>query len=141
MSVVYLAMNEKANKQWAVKEIKKNARTETHKVIVESLRAEANLMKGLDHPALPRIVDIIEDGDSLYVVMDFIQGDDLLTILKSRSRKITEEDVVDWGIQLCDALTYLHSKGIVYRDMKPGNVMLMADGTVKISVAAHDIYL
>ena len=132
MSIVWLVTDSRLNKQWAIKEIKKNARTETHKVIVDSLRAEANLMKGLDHPALPRIVDIIEDGDSLYVVMDFIQGDDLLTILKSHRRVITEADVVDWGIQLCDALTYLHSKGIVYRDMKPGNVMLMADGTVKI---------
>lgn len=132
MSVVWLVTDSRLNKQWAIKEIKKNARTETHKVIVDSLRAEANLMKELDHPALPRIVDIIEDGNSLYVVMDFIQGDDLLTILKSHRRNITEADVVDWGIQLCDALTYLHGKGIVYRDMKPGNVMLMADGTVKI---------
>ena len=132
MSIVWLVTDSRLNKQWAIKEIKKNARTETHKVIVKSLRDEANLMKGLDHPALPRIVDIIEDGDSLYVVMDFIQGDDLLSILKNKRRVITEEDVVDWGIQLCDALTYLHSKGIVYRDMKPGNVMLMADGTVKI---------
>ena len=132
MSIVWLVTDSRLNKQWAIKEIKKNARTETHKVIVDSLRAEANLMKGLDHPALPRIVDIIEDGNSLYVVMDFIQGDDLLSILKNHRRVITEDDVVDWGIQLCDALTYLHSKGIVYRDMKPGNVMLMADGTVKI---------
>ncbi len=132
MSVVWLVTDSRLNKQWAIKEIKKNARTETHKVIVDSLRAEANLMKGLDHPALPRIVDIIEDGDSLYVVMDFIQGDDLLSVLKSHRRVITEADVVDWGIQLCDALSYLHSKGIVYRDMKPGNVMLMNDGTVKI---------
>ena len=132
MSVVWLVTDSRLNKQWAIKEIKKNARTETHKVIVDSLRAEANLMKGLDHPALPRIVDIIEDGDSLYVVMDFIQGDDLLSIMKNHRRVITEADVVDWGIQLCDALTYLHSKGIVYRDMKPGNIMLLSDGTVKI---------
>jgi len=132
MSIVWLVTDSRLNKQWAIKEIKKNARTETHKVIVDSLRAEANLMKGLDHPALPRIVDIIEDGASLYVVMDFIQGDDLLSIMKNHQRIITEADVVDWGIQLCDALTYLHGKGIVYRDMKPGNVMLMSDGTVKI---------
>ena len=132
MSIVWLVTDSRLNKQWAIKEIKKNARTETHKVIVDSLRAEANLMKGLDHPALPRIVDIIEDGDSLYVVMDFIQGEDLLSIMKNHRRVITEADVVDWGIQLCDALTYLHSKGIVYRDMKPGNVMLMNDGMVKI---------
>lgn len=132
MSVVWLVTDSRLNKQWAIKEIKKNARTETHKVIVNSLRAEANLMKGLDHPALPRIVDIIEDGVSLYVVMDYIQGDDLLSVLKSHSRVITEEDVIDWGIQLCDALSYLHNRGIVYRDMKPGNVMLLTDGTVKI---------
>ena len=132
MSIVWLVTDSRLGKQWAIKEIKKNARTDTHKVIVESLKKEANLMKGLDHPALPRIVDIIEDGESLYVVMDFIQGDDLKTVVQSGKRRITEDDVVDWGIQLCDALQYLHEKGVVYRDMKPGNVMLQNDGTVKI---------
>ena len=62
MSVVYLAMDTHLNKQWAVKEIKKKGSGKNDEIIVNSLLAEANLMKRLDHAALPRIVDIIDNG-------------------------------------------------------------------------------
>ena len=58
MSEVYLAMDKNLNKQWAVKEIKRQARNRNNEVIVQSAIAEANMMKKLDHPCLPRIVDI-----------------------------------------------------------------------------------
>lgn len=77
MSVVYLAMDRRLNKQWAVKEIRKNARGKLNEVVVNSLLAEANLMKRLDHPALPRIVDIIDNGQTIYVIMDYIEGESL----------------------------------------------------------------
>lgn len=65
MSTVYLAMDQRLNKQWAVKEIRKNYSGKKNEVVVNSLLAEANLMKRLDHPALPRIVDIIEDRETI----------------------------------------------------------------------------
>ena len=64
MSIVYLAMDKRLNKQWAVKEIKKTTNGKQDEIIVNSLLAEANLMKKLDHPALPRIVDIIENNNT-----------------------------------------------------------------------------
>ena len=81
MSVVYLAMDTHLNKQWAVKEIKKKGSGKNDEIIVNSLLAEANLMKRLDHAALPRIVDIIDNGVTIYVVMDYIEGESLDKIL------------------------------------------------------------
>ena len=69
---MYLAMDTHLNKQWAVKEIKKKGSGKNDEIIVNSLLAEANLMKRLDHAALPRIVDIIDNGVTIYVVMDYI---------------------------------------------------------------------
>lgn len=81
MSVVYLAMDTHLNKQWAVKEIRKKGNGRNDEVIVNSLLAEANMMKRLDHPSLPRIVDIIDNGVTIFVVMDYIEGESLDKIL------------------------------------------------------------
>lgn len=133
MSVVYLAMDTHLNKQWAVKEIRKRGNGKKDEIVVNSLLAEANLMKGLDHPALPRIVDIIENGNTIFVVMDYIEGESFDKILKADGIQ-AEDMVITWAKQLCDALSYLHTQTppIIYRDMKPANVMLKPEGNVKI---------
>lgn len=133
MSVVYLAMDTRLNKQWAVKEIRKKGNGKNDEVVVNSLLAEANLMKRLDHPSLPRIVDIIDNGLTIYVVMDYIEGESLDKILNEYGAQ-SEEMVIGWAKQLCDALGYLHSQKppIIYRDMKPANVMLKPEGNIKI---------
>ena len=133
MSVVYLAMDKHLNKQWAVKEIRKKGGGKNDEIVVNSLLAEANMMKKLDHPSLPRIVDIIDNGITIYVVMDYIEGESLDKILNEFGAQ-PEEMVVNWTKQLCDALSYLHSQkpSIIYRDMKPANVMLKPEGNIKI---------
>ena len=134
MSIVWLARDERLEKLWAIKEVKLNSNDGLYRANIAATRQEANIMKRLDHPALPRITDVVDDGDSLLVVMDYVQGKDLLDRLKERGTAFAEKDVIDWGIQLCDALGYLHAQKppIIYRDMKPGNVILQEDGTVKI---------
>lgn len=133
MSVVYLAMDTHLNKQWAVKEIRKKGGGKKDEIVVNSLLAEANMMKRLDHPALPRIVDIIDNGVTIYVVMDYIEGESLDKILNEYGVQ-SEELVIGWAKQLCDALSYLHAQKppIIYRDMKPANVMLKPEGNIKI---------
>ncbi len=133
MSVVYLAMDTHLNKQWAVKEIRKKGSGKNDEIVVNSLLAEANMMKRLDHPSLPRIVDIIDNGVTIYVVMDYIEGESLDKILNEYGAQ-SEEMVIGWAKQLCDALGYLHSQKppIIYRDMKPANVMLKPEGNIKI---------
>lgn len=133
MSVVYLAMDTHLNKQWAVKEIRKKGSGKNDEIIVNSLLAEANLMKRLDHPALPRIVDIIDNGITIYVVMDYIEGESMDKILDEYGAQ-SEEKVINWAMQIADALSYLHAQKppIIYRDMKPSNVMLKPEGNIKI---------
>lgn len=133
MSYVYLAMDKRLNKQWAVKEIKKSANGKNDEIIENSLLAEANLMKRLDHPALPRIVDIIDNGQTIYIIMDYIEGESLDKILNEYGAQ-PQELVIDWAKQVCDALGYLHSQKppIIYRDMKPANIMLKPEGNIKI---------
>ena len=133
MSTVYLAMDKRLNKQWAVKEIKKIANDKNNEIVVQSLLVEANMMKKLDHPSLPRIVDIIDTGRVIYVIMDYIEGESLDKILKMSGAQ-AQDKVIEWAKQLCDVLNYLHSQDppIIYRDMKPSNVMLKPEGTLKV---------
>lgn len=133
MSKVYLAMDKNLNKQWAVKEIQKRGTREESKIFIQSALAEANLMKKLDHPCLPRIVDIIEREEVIYVVMDYIEGEPLNRVLDKEGAQ-EQEKVIRWAKDLCGALNYLHHQTppIIYRDMKPANIMLQPNGNVKL---------
>lgn len=129
MSKVYLARDQRLNKQWAVKEIQKSARDENDEAVSQSAIAEANMIKALDHPYIVRITDIIELDDVIFIVEDFVEGQTLGEILAEEGPQ-PQERVIRWAIQLCEALEYLHTREhpIIYRDMKPANVMLRTEG-------------
>lgn len=80
-----------------------------------------------------RIVDIIDNGDVIYIIEDYIEGETLSTILENNGAQ-PQELVIEWAMQICEALEYLHTRKppIIYRDMKPANVMLKPDGNIKI---------
>lgn len=130
MSIVYMAMNERANKTWAIKEIRKSG-IRNYEVIKQGLLTESDLLKRLNHPNLPSIIDVIDGKDSLLIVMDFIEGRTLQAILEEYGAQ-PQKNVIEWAKQLCDVLGYLHSRTppIIYRDMKPSNIMLKPDGNV-----------
>ena len=132
MSVVYLAMNEKANKQWAVKEVRKDG-IKDFEVVKQGLVAETDILKKLNHPNLPSIVDVIDTDDSFIIIMDYIQGNSLNKALDEYGAQ-PQEHVIAWAKQLCDVLGYLHTRtpAIIYRDMKPANIMLKPDGNVTL---------
>ncbi|MBR3637421.1 MAG: serine/threonine protein kinase [Lachnospiraceae bacterium] len=144
MSVVYLAMNERANKTWAIKEVRKDGGTDSE-VVQQGLVAETEMLKKLNHPHLPSIVDVIDTEDSFLIVMEYIEGKDLQSIL-NHSGPQDPELVREWAMQLCDTLGYLHSRKppIIYRDMKPANVMLKPDGNVMVidfgTAREHKLY-
>lgn len=128
MSTVYLAEHVRLHTKWAVKEVHKN------QAVTFDFLAESNILKRLQHPMLPRIVDISETADSIYIVEDFVEGitlDDLL----HQQKKVDEAQGLQWFQDLCGVLRYLHSQQpnpIIYRDMKPSNIMLQPDGTLKL---------
>lgn len=132
MSVVYMAINEKANKTWAVKEVRKGGKMDFN-TVRQGLMAEIETLKKLKHPNLPSIVDVIEDEDSFIIVMDYIEGRSLDKIIEENGAQ-PESYVVEWAKQICDVFGYLHSRqpAIIYRDMKPANIMLKPDGNIMV---------
>lgn len=133
MSTVYLVRDIHLQKLWAIKEIHLQTDSEREAALVHSLLAEADLMNHFDHPALPRIVDRIREGESLFLIMDYIPGDSLDVYLKKHG-PVSAKVAAEWGRQLCSALIYLHEQDppILYLDMKPSNIILTPDGRLKL---------
>ena len=128
MSTVYLAEHKRLHTRWAVKEVRKQQGARF------DFLAEANILKRLQHPMLPRIVDIFEDAYSIYIVEDFVEGITLEDLLKRQGR-VEEPLALQWFRELCGVLRYLHTQRpnpIIYRDMKPSNIMLQPDGSLKL---------
>lgn len=128
MSTVYLAEHKRLRTRWAVKEVRKQQAARF------DFLAESNILKRLQHPMLPRIVDIFEDRDCIYIVEDFVEGISLSELLK-RQKKVGEAQSLLWFQALSSVLCYLHGQQphpIIYRDMKPANIMLQPDGSLKL---------
>jgi len=98
---------------------------------IKRFNAEAKLLKSLHHERIPQIYSHFIDEGRYYLTMDLVVGEDLQDIVEHEG-PLGEEKVLEWAYQICDVLAYLHSKDIVYRDMKPSNVMIEAAGGVKL---------
>jgi len=101
--------------------------------IVQNFEREANLLATLNHPSIPRIYDYFSHDDRSYLVLEFVHGKDLESVINDSSGFLPEDQVISWAIQLCDVLEYLHAHKpdpIVFRDMKPSNVMINHNGDV-----------
>lgn len=132
MANIYLVTDKNLNKQWALKEIvmsmaKRNVSE------YKSLLQEANIMKSLNHSNIPRIVTIDNDGDSLFIVMDYVDGLSVKNMILRKGR-IDQKTTVAWMKQVATVLIYLHNRKnpIFYRDMKPENIMVSSDGNIKV---------
>jgi len=105
--------------------------------ITEQFRTEASVLARLDHPNLPKVSDYFSMGLREYLVMDFVEGKDLLEILQETGRSVQflrEQQVLIWAAQMLDALEYLHSRDpvVLHRDIKPGNIKITPRGNVKL---------
>jgi len=103
-------------------------------MIVRNFEREGNLLAALNHPAIPKIYDVFSGPEHSYLVMEYIDGKDLEAVLNNTQGFLPVSLVVEWAIQLCDVLTYLHNQPepIVFRDMKPSNVMLDQHENVRL---------
>ena len=106
---------------------------EARKASLANFEREANVLAGLSHPAIPKVYDFFSEEPRNYLILEYIEGRDLETILQAASSFLAESEVLEWGIQFCDVLAYLHSRKphpIMFRDVKPSNIMLRNDGRI-----------
>lgn len=128
----YLVEDIRFKKMWAMKTCDK-----MHKqykgYLKDEILKESYIMKKLSHPAIPLVVDILEDSDSIFIVREYIEGQSLKQIVTDCGA-LAEEQVIEWAKELCDMLAYLHNQTPphIYRDMKPANIVLMKDNHVKV---------
>lgn len=124
----YLAMGIILNKALAAKICTKSNSSEE---ITEAIINEARMVKHLNHPAIPHIVDIIDNDEYLCIIEDYIEGITLEEIVKKYGAQ-PKEKVIDWAKQLCDVLGYLHSHypPYIHRDVKPANIILKPNGNI-----------
>lgn len=132
MSTVYQVRNISTNINWAIKEVPRVGE-KNMEVQINSLIAEIDMLKKLKNDYLPQIIDVINEGDSILIVMELIEGKDLEDKL-DKEGALPQENVIRWAKQLCEVLNYLHHRepAIIYRDMKPSNIMLKPNNNIAV---------
>lgn len=135
-SAVYLVTDTyDGGKQRAIKEMSEaNLNADEREHALNDFMREANMLRTLSHPALAKVYDTFVEGQKQFLVMEYVRGHNLEDELIQVGRPLEWKRVVGWGIALCDVLQYLHSQNpaIIYRDLKPANVMLTPDGGIKL---------
>ena len=134
MGAVYKAIDKKLNHICAVKELISSYKSSKEEMeSIKWFKREAGLLAALLNPALPRVFDYFVSGNKYYLVMDFIDGENLETILQKEGNPgLMPEKVISWSEKILDVLEYLHSQKppVVYRDIKPANIMVDKEGRV-----------
>ncbi len=120
----------------AVKEmVHVNRDPKVQRMTTKSFEREAAILATLDHPAVPDVYDYFSESDRSYLILEYIHGRDLEALLGEQSTYFPNETIIDWTIQLCEVLEYLHlhkPQPIVFRDLKPSNIMLDRHGRIRL---------
>jgi len=140
MGSIYLADDLRLEgRQCALKEVEhdRTMPLEVLKQVREQFLREATILARLDHPNLPKVSDFFSIGGRDYLIMDYVPGKDLRTLMTEARQKGTflpEREVLGWANQLCDALIYLHElkPPVLHRDIKPSNLKLTPSGLLKL---------
>ena len=125
MGLVYEAVDLRLHNTVAVKQLRAPGYD-------AAFRQEAQMLAALRHPGLPVVSDYFAEADALYLVMQYIEGEDLEHLLKRSGRPCSQSDVVSWGVAILEVLVYLHERDqpIIHRDIKPGNIKRTPRGDV-----------
>ncbi|MCU1393085.1 MAG: serine/threonine protein kinase [Ilumatobacteraceae bacterium] len=104
--------------------------------VFQRYRRESQVVRSIDHPGVQRAIGGADDGSEPYLVLEYVDGVDLrkqIHAMGAPSGQLPEALAIDWGRQLAASLEYLHAHGIVHRDLKPDNVLVGADGRLKVA--------
>jgi len=135
MGAVYKARDLKRQTICAVKEMSLSmVAADERPQAIQNFKDEAKMLWGLNHPNLPSFTGFFTEGQRYFMVMEYVDGSTLEDLLERNNGPFPERRVLGWARQLCDVLEYLHNQNppIIFRDMKPGNIMLMRTGRVKL---------
>ena len=135
MGAVYKARDLKRQTICAVKEMSLSmVAPDERQQAIQNFKDEAKMLWGLNHPNLPSFTGFFTEGQRYFMVMEYVDGSTLEDLLERNNGPFPERRVLGWARQLCDVLEYLHSQNppIIFRDMKPGNIMLMRTGRIKL---------
>ncbi|MBE6160003.1 MAG: Stk1 family PASTA domain-containing Ser/Thr kinase [Lactobacillales bacterium] len=130
MANVYLALDTILNRKVAVKILRGDLATDEK--FVRKFQREASAASNLDHPNIVGIYDVGEDDGNYFIVMEYVEGQTLKSLIKKRG-SLTLLEVIDIMTQLTSGIEHAHEKGIIHRDIKPQNVLILDDGLVKIA--------
>ena len=130
MANVYKGRDVRTNNAIAVKVLKEEFLG--NEELVRRFKNESKAISILDHPNIVKVYDVSVTDQLQYIVMEYIDGITLKEYLKQRGGALTWKEVVHFATQVLGALDHAHSKGIVHRDVKPQNIMLQADGSIKM---------
>lgn len=120
----------------AVKEmVHANRDPKVRKLATISFEREASILATLDHPSVPEVYDFFTQNDRSYLVLEYIRGNDLETLMSERNGFFPTESVLQWSLQICEVLGFLHSRkpqAVIFRDLKPSNIMLDTYGRIRL---------
>ena len=127
---VYLGRDQQTGEPVAIKELMTEWATRAPDA-VERFRREGEALRKLNHPNIVKVLATLEENDQLYLVMEYVGGGSLADLLK-RQHQLPIAQVISIGLELSDALSRAHHLEIIHRDIKPGNILLAADGTPRL---------
>ncbi len=130
MANVYRGVDEKTGNAIAVKVLKEEFLD--NEELVRRFKNESKAISILDHPNIVKVYDVSVTDKLQYIVMEYVDGITLKEYLKQRGGALTWKETVHFATQVLGALQHAHSKGIIHRDVKPQNIMLLADGSIKM---------
>ncbi len=108
---------------------------QVRKTVIKNFEREANILATLTHPSIPNIFDYFSGDDRSYLVLEYINGQDLEGVIRDAEGFLSSAQVIAWTIELCDVLSFLHNhepNKIIFRDMKPSNVMIDNRGHIML---------
>ena len=130
MANVYRGTDLKTGNQIAVKVLKDEFLD--NEELVRRFKNESKAISILSHPNIVKVYDVSVTDKLQYIVMEYVDGITLKEYLKQRGGALTWKETVHFATQILSALQHAHSKGIIHRDVKPQNIMLLADGSIKM---------